>query len=106
MNGKTIEETVGKTFSFSATYEELLRGITVNGIKGTITGGSLTLLFDESVTSLVHQRASLTINGSAVICPISGTTFVMWNPTDDLSKIYGGITESTTFGVVITFAAN
>lgn len=102
VKGKSIDHHVGKTVSLSGTYAKFRSGVTVNGITGKIENGNLKLTTPLDFT---YHHVSVTINGSAVICPVTGNTVNLWEPTDDISEIYGGITNTTQICVIVNFAS-
>lgn len=101
VKGKSIEQHVGKTASLSGTYAKFRSGVTANGITGKIENGSLRL---TTPLEFGAKDISVYINGTRILCPITGNSINLWEPTDDITKIYGGITNNTQFGVIINFA--
>lgn len=103
VKGKSIEQHIGKTASLSGNYAKFLSGVTSNGITGKITNGTLVL---TTPSDFSRYDISVFINGSAILCPISGNSINLWEATDDITKIYGGITNNTQFTVIVSFAIN
>lgn len=111
VNGEILEERLGQKYVIKTTYAALRSGLSNNNFVSSIgTNGVLYIcLGNITNTNKLHYNnfnVSIRINNHDVLCSSvlhsnGGRDYILWNANDDLTKIYGGITNSTPFIIFI-----
>lgn len=111
VNGEILEERLGQKYVIKTTYAALRIGLSNNNFVSSIDANGVLYigLGDITNTNELHYdnfNVSIRINNHDVLCSselhsTGGRDYILWDANDDLTKIYGGITDSTPFIIFI-----